>query len=64
MKPKVYERTLRVPYFLCDRHNKMTLPHLMSVLIEISGEQTAKLKGPKAEEYDLHWIIKIGRAHV
>lgn len=57
MKPKVYERTLRVPYFLCDRHHKMTLPHLMSVLIEISGEQTAKLKGPKAEEYDLHWII-------
>ncbi len=57
MKPKVHERTLRVPYFLSDRHNRMTLPHLMNVLIEISGEQTAKLKGPKAEEHGLHWII-------
>lgn len=57
MKAKVHERKLRVPYFLSDRHSRITLPHLMNVLIEISGEQTAQLGGPKAEDYGFSWII-------
>lgn len=57
MKLAVHERSLRVPYYLSDRHERITLPHLMNVLIEISGEQTEKLGGAKAEELDLHWII-------
>ena len=57
MKPVIYERTLRVPYYLGDRYNRMTLPHLMNVLIEISGEQTAQIGVPPAEELGLSWII-------
>lgn len=57
MKPVIYERTLRVPYYLGDRYHRMTLPHLMNVLIEISGEQTAEIGVPPAEELGFSWII-------
>lgn len=40
LKPKVFEKEYRVPYYLSDRYEMITLPNLMSVLIEVSGEQT------------------------
>lgn len=57
MEPTVYERTLRVPYYLGDRYGRMNLPHLMNVLIEISGEQTAEIGAKPVEELGLSWII-------
>lgn len=57
MEPTVYERSLRIPYYLGDRYNRMNLPHLMNVLIEISGEQTAEIGAQPVEELGLHWII-------
>lgn len=57
MKPAVYERKLRIPYYLGDRYNRMNLPHLMNVLIEISGEQTAEIGATPVETLGLHWII-------
>lgn len=57
LQPKVYERELRVPYYLCDRYETITLPNLMSILIEVSGEQTEKVSTKPVEEMGLHWII-------
>lgn len=57
MEPAVYERTLRVPYFLGDRYGRMNLPYLMNILIEISGEQTTAIGAVPVEELGLHWII-------
>lgn len=57
MEPVIYERSLRIPYYLGDRYDRMTLPHLMNVLIEISGEQTTEIGAQPVEELGLHWII-------
>lgn len=57
MQPTVYERTLRIPHYLGDRYGRLTLPHLMSVLIEISGEQTAEIGVTPVGELGLSWII-------
>lgn len=57
MKPRIYERKVATPHFLGDRYGRVNLPHLMSVLIEISGEQTAQLKTTPAESLGLRWII-------
>lgn len=57
MKPKVYEKTIELPHFLGDRYRKVNLPHLMSTLIEISGEQTAKVATTDIAELGLSWII-------
>jgi medium-chain acyl-[acyl-carrier-protein] hydrolase len=57
MEPVVYERSLRIPYYLGDRYHRMNLPHLMNVLVEISGEQTAAIGVRPVEELGLHWII-------
>lgn len=57
MKPKIYEKTIELPHFLGDRYRKVTLPHLMSTLIEISGEQTAKVAAQNVKDLGLSWII-------
>lgn len=57
MKPVIYERKVTTPHFLGDRYGRVNLPHLMSVLIEISGEQTAKIKTTPAESLGLRWVI-------
>lgn len=57
LKPKVYEKNLQVPHFLGDRYGMMTLPNLMSVLVEVSSEQTAEVSTSLIEELGLNWII-------
>lgn len=57
LKPKVFEKEYRVPYYLSDRYETITLPNLMSVLIEVSGEQTQIVMKHPVEEQGLHWII-------
>lgn len=57
MQPTIYEETLTIPYYLVDRYDKIKLPQLMSVLIEISGGQTAELVTTTAEELGLSWVI-------
>lgn len=57
LKPKVFEKEYRVPYYLSDRYETITLPNLMSVLIEVSGEQTQIVSKHPVEEQGLHWII-------
>lgn len=57
MEPTVYERSLRIPHYLGDRYGRMTLPHLMNVLIEISGEQTAEIKAIPVSDLGLSWVI-------
>ncbi|HLR91464.1 MAG TPA: acyl-ACP thioesterase domain-containing protein [Atopostipes sp.] len=57
MEPAVYERSLRIPHYLGDRYGRMTLPHLMNVLIEISGEQTTEINALPVRELGLSWVI-------
>lgn len=57
MQPITYERRLRIPYYLGDRYRRMTLPHLMNVLVEISGEQTEEIGAIPVRELGLSWII-------
>lgn len=57
MQPAIYEETLTIPYYLVDRYDRIKLPQLMSVLIEISGGQTAELATTTAEELGLSWVI-------
>lgn len=57
LKPKIFERDFKVPYYLGDRYGTITVPNLMSVLIEISGEQTNIVSQQSVEELGLHWII-------
>lgn len=57
MKPAVYEKTLSIPYYLCDRYGRINLPYLVNILIEVSGEQTDKVSKVSVEELNLHWII-------
>lgn len=57
LKLKIYEKEIRIPYYLSDRYETITLPNLMSVLIEISGEQTQLVTNRPVEEQGLHWII-------
>lgn len=57
MQPAIYEETLKIPHYLGDRYSKITLPQLMSVLIEISGGQTAELGTLPAEKLGLSWVI-------
>lgn len=48
---------LQVPYYFGDCQGKMSIPGLMTYLIHVSGQQTAALSGPKAEDFYLSWII-------
>lgn len=57
LQPKIYEKEFRIPYYLGDRYATITLPNLMSVLIEISGEQTQLVTEQPVEARGLHWII-------
>lgn len=57
LQPKIYEKDIRIPYYLADRYATVTIPNLMSVLIEISGEQTNMISTQPVEELGLHWII-------
>lgn len=57
LKPKVYETTIQLPHFLGDRYRVVTLPHLMSALIEVSGAQTLKVASQSVEDLGLNWII-------
>ncbi len=57
MKPKIYETKIKLPHFLGDRYQVVTLPHLMSTLIEVSGAQTEQVSSQAVEELGLNWII-------
>lgn len=57
LQPKVFEKDIRMPYYLSDRYGIITVPNLMSVLIEISGEQTNQVSTQSVEKLGLHWII-------
>src|SRR5690625_3756982 len=57
MQPTIYEKTLRIPHYLGDRYGRLTLPHLMNVLIEVSGEQTAEIGAMPVRELGLSWVI-------
>lgn len=57
LQPKIFEKEIRMPYYLADRYGTITVPNLMSVLIEISGEQTNIVSKQPVEELGLHWII-------
>lgn len=57
MQPNIYEKQFKIPFYLGDRYRKITLPHLMCVLIEISGEQTVAIGAPPVREMGLSWVI-------
>lgn len=57
MQPHIYEKKIKTPHYLGDRYRRITLPHLMSVLIEISGEQTEEIGALSVRELGLSWVI-------
>lgn len=57
MKAAVYEKTMIIPHYLTDRYGRMNIQDLMNVFIELSGEQTVKLKLPDISELGLRWIV-------
>lgn len=57
MQPYIYEKEVRIPYYLGDRYSRTNLSDLMNLLIEVSGEQTHHLLTKDAEEMGLRWII-------
>lgn len=57
MKKTVYESKLSLPNFLADRYGRLNLHDLISVFIEISGEQTAQMKVPDMAELGYSWVI-------
>jgi len=57
MEATIYERNLEIPHYLGDRYHRIKLPHLMNVLIEVSGEQTAQVSKVPVEDLGLHWIV-------
>lgn len=57
MKAAVYEKKMILPHYLGDRYGRVNLQDLMNVFIELSGEQTKKLKMPDIAEMGLKWIV-------
>ena len=57
MQPHIYEKQLKIPHYLGDRYRRITLPHLMNVLIEVSGEQTEEIGALSVREHGLSWVI-------
>lgn len=57
MKAAVYEKTMIMPHYLGDRYGRVNIQDLMNVFIEISGEQTVKMKLPDLSELALKWIV-------
>lgn len=57
MQPHIYEKQLKIPHYLGDRYRRITLPHLMNVLIEVSGEQMEEIGALSVRELGLSWVI-------
>lgn len=59
MAGKKYSKKHQVRSYECDQTEKMTLPMLMNVMMEVSGEQSDQLKRGAKEMTDagLGWII-------
>src|SRR5699024_12250455 len=57
MQPNIYEKQLKIPHYLGDRYRRITLPHLMNVLIEVSGEQTEEMGALSVRVLGLSWVI-------
>lgn len=64
MNATVYEKKIKLPQFLGDRYRRLNLQDLMSVLIEVSGEQTLKMDVTDISELGLKWIITQHRIQV
>lgn len=57
---KKYSQTYRVPFYQSDANRQMTLPALLSVALQISGEHSMALGRSDswiAEKYNLAWIV-------
>lgn len=66
MAAKRYRNTKEISYYMCDRTHTLTLPMLINLILEVSGEQSDQLGlGEKVmEEKGYSWIILQYEFHI